>query len=316
MSITTSSVLPAPVQQSFSFKLLSVPVPYMIHKIPADLKQMPRNGGTTLRMRRYNPLNTATVPLGNSGITPPPQQLTAVDIDAKMDFYGTYIYLNEQVTLQNQDPVLNEASQRLGVSLRQTEDELTRNMLASTASFINCVGGTNGDNPTEMVRSDVDAVIQTLAGNNAYTISDNIEGDDKFGTAPVRDAYFALGSTNLIRTIENVNGFIAKAQYPSQMNTLRPEWGSISNLRFLLASIGSVSPTSSALGADVYNIFCVGMEAYACIEQDGYSAQFLYRPPIYDGPLALNSSVGYKFAEVPRITNDAWVINLRSTLKP
>jgi N4-gp56 family major capsid protein len=165
-----------------------------------------------------------------------------------------------------------------------------------------------------MARKDVDTVIQTLAGNNAYTISDNIEGDDKFGTAPVRDAYFALGSTNLIRTIEGVNGFIAKAQYPSQMNTLRPEWGSISNLRFLLSSIGSVSPTSSALGADVYNIFCVGMEAYAAIEQDGYSAQFLYRPPIYDGPLALNSSVGYKFAEVPRITNDAWVINLRSTL--
>jgi len=104
MAITTTSVLPAPVQQSFSFKLLSVPVPYMIHKVPADLKAMPRNGGTTLRMRRYNPLATATVPLGNSGITPPPQQLTAINIDAQMDFYGTYILLNEQVTLQNQDP--------------------------------------------------------------------------------------------------------------------------------------------------------------------------------------------------------------------
>lgn len=56
------------------------------------------------------------------------------------------------------------------------------------------------------------------------------------------------------------------------------------------------------------------MEAYACIKQDGYSATFIYRPPIYDGPLALNASVGYKFAEVPRITNDQWVINLRATL--
>ncbi len=40
--------------------------------------------------------------------------------------------------------VLNEATQRLGVSLRQTEDEITRNMLQSTASFINCVAGANG----------------------------------------------------------------------------------------------------------------------------------------------------------------------------
>lgn len=122
MSVTTTSVLPAPVQQSFSYKLLSVPVPYFIHKIPAELKVMPRNGGTTMRFRRYNPLAPAPVPLGNSGITPPPQQLTAINIDAVMQFYGTYILLNEQVTLQNQDPVLNEASARLGVSLNMMGD--------------------------------------------------------------------------------------------------------------------------------------------------------------------------------------------------
>ena len=314
MSITTSSILPAPVQQSFSYKLLSVPVPNMIHKIPAMLKQMPRNGGTTLRMRRYNPLNTAMVPLGNSGITPPAQNLTAIDIDAKISFYGTYVVLNEQVTLQNQDPVLNEAAARLGVSLRQTEDQLTRDMLASTSSFINCTGGVNGDNPTEISRSDVNTTVQALLNNNAYTIMDNIEGEDKFGTAPVRDAYFALTSTNMTGTLENVNGFIQKNQYPAPMNALRSEWGAVGNLRFLVSSIGSITPNASANGADVYNIFCVGMEAYACIQQDGYSASFIYRPPIFDSPLAQNASVGYKFAEVPRITNDLWVINLRSTL--
>jgi len=133
-------------------------------------------------------------------------------------------------------------------------------------------------------------------------------------TAPVRDAYFALCSTQLIGNLDNVNGFIQKNQYPAPMNALRSEWGAIGNLRFLVSSIGSISPNASSLGADVYNIFCVGMEAYACIDQDGYSASFIYRPPIYDGPLALNASVGWKFAEVPRITNDQWVINLRATL--
>lgn len=314
MAITTTSSLPAPVQQSFSYKLLSVPVPNMIHKIPAMLKQMPRNGGTTLRMRRYNPLNTAMVPLGNSGITPPAQNLTAVDIDAKISFYGTYVTLNEQVTLQNQDPVLNEAAARLGVSLRQTEDQLTRDMLAATASFVNCTGGVNGDIPTEITRSDVDGIVRTLLDNNAYTIMDNIEGEDKFGTAPVRDAYFALCSTQLTGNLDNVNGFIHKNQYPAPMNALRSEWGAIGNLRFLISSIGSKVNNASSLGAPVYNIFCVGMEAYACIQQDGYSASFIYRPPIYDGPLALNASVGYKFAEVPRITNDLWILNLRATL--
>jgi N4-gp56 family major capsid protein len=312
MAITTTSSLPAPVQQSFSYKLLAVPVPNMIHKIPAMLKNMPRNGGTTLRMRRYNPLATALVPLGNSGVTPPAQNLTAVDIDAKISFYGTYVILNEQVTLQNQDPVLNECAARLGVSLRQTEDELTRNMLASTAAFINCTGGVNGDMPTELTRSDVDNVVLALLGNNA--ILDNIEGEDKFGTAPVRDAYFAMCHTDLTKDMDSVDGFIQKNQYPSPMNALRSEWGAIGNLRFLVSSIGSITPNASNLNANVYNIFVAGMEAYACIEQDGYSASFIYRPPIYDGPLALNASVGYKFAEVPRILNDLWVLNLRCTL--
>ena len=314
MAITTTTQLPAPVQQSFSYKLLSVPVPNLIHKMAAMKKRMPRNGGTTLRMRRYNALDTAMVPLGNTGVTPPAQQLTAIDIDAKVSFYGTYIQLNEQVTLQNQDPVLNEASKRLGVSLRMTEDQLTRDMLAASASIQNCTAGVNGDRPTEISRGDVETVVRTLLSNDAYTIMDNIEGEDKFGTAPVRDAYFAMCDTDITTDLTQVAGFVHKNQYPDQTKTLRSEWGSIGNLRFLVSSAGSVTANSSNNDADVYNIFCVGMEAYAAIEQDGYSASFIYRPPIYDGPLALNCSVGYKFAEVPRITNDLWVINLKATL--
>lgn len=80
--------------------------------------------------------------------------------------------------------VLNECAARLGVSLRQSEDELTRNMLTSTASFINATGGTNGDAPTNITRSDIDNVVSALLGNNAYMIMDNIDGADKFGTAP------------------------------------------------------------------------------------------------------------------------------------
>ncbi|MFW6121420.1 MAG: N4-gp56 family major capsid protein [Petrotogales bacterium] len=210
--------------------------------------------------------------------------------------------------------VLNEAVKQLGISLRRTEDELTRNMLAGTAAHINCVGGVNGDAPTEITPSDVAVVIRTLLGNDAYTISDNIEGADKFGTAPVRDAYFAFCSTDLSGDLTDTDGFIHKNNYPSPMNAMRSEWGAIQNLRFLISSIGSKNVSASANGNTVYNILCTGMEAYACIEQDGYSAQFIYRPPIYDGPLALNASVGYKFAEVPRITNDAWIINMRATL--
>jgi N4-gp56 family major capsid protein len=203
----------------------------------------------------------------------------------------------------------------LGISLRQTEDQLTRDMLASTATFINAVGGVNGDTPTEITLSDCQAVTRTLLSNDAYTIMDIQGGLDKFGTAPIRNSFFALCNTEVTSDLDNVATFNNVANYPSPENILPTEYGNIKNLRFLISSIGSVFPNASVNGADVYNIFCVGMEAYACIEQNGYSAQFVYLPPsIAGGPLALNASVGYKFAEVPRITNDEWLLNLRVTL--
>jgi len=66
--------------------------------------------------------------------------------------------------------------------------------------------------------------------------------------------------------------------------------------------------------ARVYNTFVTGMEAYAYIEQDHMSATFIYRPAIYDGPLALNCTVGYKFGACPRLLNDLWLFNLRATV--
>ena len=194
-----------------------------------------------------------------------------------------------------------------------TEDQLIRDMLAGTAAMINCVGGVNGDNPTELTASDISVIIQTLLGNNAKTISQGIEGADKFGTAPIRNSYFALCDSDLTADLNDVDGFTHSAQYPQQKNILPSEWGTVQNLRFFISSEGSVTTAASANGADVYNIFCLGMEAYSIVEQDGYSAHFIYRPPIYDGPLALNASCGWKMGFACRITNDLWALNLRAT---
>jgi len=312
---TTTTILPPPVAQRFSAKLLSTPQARLIHRLAAVPYRMPENSGNILRMRRFTRLETAPVPVNPAMLNPPAQQLTAVDIDARLDWYGTYVVVTKEVTLINEDPVLNAAAARLGQSLRETEDQLIRDMLAASASLINCVGGTNGDNPTEIVRSDVDAVIATLQNNNAEFITEQIEGEMKIGSGPIRDAYLAMGHTRLIGQLEQIDGFIAKAQYPTQSAVLPSEWGSVSNVRFYLSSRASVTANASLLGADIMNVFVTGQEAYAMVELDGASARFIYHPPGWgDDPCELRQTCGYRFAQVPRITNDAWVINLRATL--
>lgn len=314
MAVTTTSSLPAPIQQSFNLKLLAVPTPYLIHKLFAQKDRMPRNGGTVMRYRRYNKLGTATVPLGNSGATPPNKNLTAIDIDARIDWYGDWVEINEQVVLANQESVLNETALLLGIGLRETEDQLTSQMLASTASQVNSVNGTNGDVPTNLTQADVNVVTQALLSADARMFLSGIAGEDRFGTAPIRNAYVALCHTDLTSDLNGVNDFISVAQYPDQARVMDGEWGAVDNMRFFVSSFGSVSPNASANGNDVYNIFCLGKESYACVEQDGASARFIYRPAVYSGPLAQNVTLGYKFAEVPRILNDSWISNLRATL--
>ena len=198
--------------------------------------------------------------------------------------------------------------------MRETEDELIRNMLASTAAVINCTGGVNGDNPTELARSDIDTVILALLGNDAMMISDNIEGSLKFGTAPVREAFWGMMNTAILDDLESVTGFISQAQYPSNMNILNAEWGSISNIRFLYSSRGSLTPTASLNGNTVYNIFVTAEEAYAIIELTTATSSFIYTPPGGPtDPLRRLQLGAYKFAQVPRIMNDAWLFNLRAT---
>ena len=314
MTITTTNALPPPVQQWFDNVLLSRPMPKLIHKQMALKKEIPSNSGRTVRYRRYTNLATATVPLPDSGLTPPGQILNAIDIDARLDWYGTYVTITDQVMFVNQDPVLNQTVSLLAQCMRETEDELTRNMLASTASQINCVGGVNGDNPTEMSRSDIDTVIFTLLTNDAMMISDNIEGSLKFGTAPVREAFWGMMHSSFLDDLESVTGFISQAQYPSNMNVLNSEWGSVSNVRFLQSSRGSLTPGASLNGNTVANIFITGQEAYACVELTRATSEFIYTPPGGPtDPLRRLQLGAFKFAQVPRLLNDAWIFNLRAT---
>lgn len=142
--ITTNSNLPPAVQAHLDRVLISTPYPNLIHGLVADYREMPAHGGVIWRGRRYNALATAQVPLGPSGQTPPPQTLSALDIDARINWYGTFVVINEQVQISHQEPVLNEAALRLGQSMRETQDILLRDMLAASMSVISATGGNNG----------------------------------------------------------------------------------------------------------------------------------------------------------------------------
>ena len=52
-----------------------------------------------------------------------------------------------------------------------------------------------------------------------------------------------------------------------------------------------------------------GKWAWTYDKQDD-TTEFIYTPPAYTGPMAENVEETFKFAEVPRITNDTWYLKL------
>lgn len=315
MSITTTGNLGPVILQSLAPAMLYTPTPTFNYIIPVDKVTMPMRGGTTMRFLRPRLLNPPTVQLGNSGIEPPSQVPQRDIIDAQMAFFGTSCIINEQVILQDQDPVLAWVSERLAVAMRQAEDIILRDYILSAASIINADGGSNGDNPSEISVADCSLVAQTLDTNNAFKFMSGILGEDRFGSGPVRASYFMLSSTMIQSDLDRLQGqgFLSQWNYPANTSALYSEYGNILNFRILTSSEAATAPGASMNGRTVYYNTCLGKQAITHIDQDGYSMQLIYRDPYYSGPLAQNATLAVKFAQSQAITQDTAIRLLATT---
>ena len=149
-----------------------------------------------------------------------------------------------------------------------------------------------------------------------------IEGMDRFGTGPVRSAYFMLSSTELQSDFDALGttgsvGFISQWNYPTNSSALPSEYGSVANIRILTSSEAPVARNAATNNAgtlnDVYYNTVVGKQAITHINQDGYSMNLIYRDPYYSGMLAQNATLAVKFAQAQALTQDTAIRNLLST---
>lgn len=88
----------------------------------------------------------------------------------------------------------------------------------------------------------------------------------------------------------------------------------MNNVRFFVSSQGLIRPNASALGNDVYSVFVCGLESYAAVYQDNFSARILYRGPEFSDALYQNVTIGATFSEVTRVVNDLWISQMLCTL--
>ena len=296
-----------------SSDLLSTPQFNLIYSFAANEYDAEQNMGDTVRMSRFERLSTDGGRLDGSGIDPSPEVPMRTDVDAQVEIYAKSIVVNEQVDLFNSAPVQAKYKMLLGQWLREKEDLLMRDLLSANVVFQTAVGGVSSDNPTEIARSDINNIEQILLNGDAKTTMESLEAADRFGTAPVRDAFVAMCSTAITPDLQNVSGVVLKANY-AQQEGLRPEeYCSIGRFRFFVSSKGAKVDNASAAGATVYRIPMSGMEAYAKLGQNGYSARVGIIPNYVMSIVSQNYGMYAKFAIARAITNQNWISGLEVT---
>ena len=310
MAVTTTSQVDPGIQIYYDRVLLKRALPFLHYNKFGQLKSISKKSGDTIKFRRYNSLTVNPTPVAE-GVTPSLQQLNKTDILAQVSWYMNGVAITDVIDLTVEDPVLTEATEILGENMGQVIDMVTRDILCATASYTNASGGSNGQTPTEMTRSDIDAVVKTLVWNNAKPITEVQKASTGIGTAPIRAAYMSIIHTDLIDDLEKVSGFKSVAEYPKG-DGMEGEWGAVGNVRFLVSSVAH----KSADATPKYYCLVIGKDAYGITDIKGGTAKTIIHGFGSGGvadPFNRLATAAWKTQYVARILNDNFIQNLRVT---
>lgn len=311
MPITTTNEVDPAVSTFYDRVLLERALPFLIHDQFAEERNIPSKSGNTIKFRRYSALTTATTPL-TEGQTPNGQKLAKTDLTAQIAFYGDFVTITDVIDLTVEDPVLTVEAELLGEQAGETRDELTRDMLAATASATDATNGSNGETPTEMTKTDIQNIVQVLLGNKAKMRTTVITASRGIGTTPVRAAFWGTMHSDLITDLEGVTDFLPTAKYPAQQNILESERGQVGEVRWVYSQVADKSSDATP----IYKLNIIGRNAYATTSiTGGVLLNIVKNFGEGDDPLNQRATSGWKFPYTSRILNDSFMHILRVTAK-
>ncbi len=305
-ALTTTDIIDPAVNLVYQKTLLRAARPEYIHAEFAQKYSIKNKMGNTMKFRRYNLYAAALVPI-TEGITPNGHRQSKVDLQAQCSQFGDFATLTDVVSLITEDANIVIEVDLQNDQMRNTEDQLVRDVLAASASSTTCSNGSGTE--TLLNKSDINAVRQTLRGANAKYLTSLIKAAQGQGTSPIRPSFFGIAHTDLEDDLEAVAGFKETANYPNQAPVHVAEKGQTGNVRWLTTTQGYVS-------SGTYSLPIIGQKAYGMIKIDGGNAQAIVKGLGSAGtadPLNQRATVGWKMWQVARILNDAFIHVLKCT---
>jgi N4-gp56 family major capsid protein len=311
MGVTTTSVYGTVVDKFFHRRLLKRAKPRFVFNNFGQVRMMPQKNTSRLAFRRQENLNSDPVVL-TEGVSPAFDQVFNFDVEVELQQYGKVVALSDKVIISVEDDTAVETADNLNQAMHGMLDKVTRDTLASTATRIQAANGVNGNAITEVTQDDAELALDYLYQNDAEKMAPVIEGQNRFGTAPIDEAYWVLSDVDMRQDWKALESFIPTGQYPSQMSVLQAEFGAIDEGRIVLSSQGSVDLTTSPA---TYNNFFVSNGFYAHSGIDEVAAEMIIKE-LGQGDDALNQrqTMGFKAFFGALVLDDNFGVNLQTTL--
>lgn len=311
MANTTTTQVAQAVNYFYDRTMLKAARPLLLHLKWAQVRDLPKNQGTSIRFRRYTLLTAATTAL-SEGVTPSGSQLAITNVNATVLQYGDFITLTDVLQFSTLDPILTETADVLGQQAGNTLDQLCRNVIiagttiqyASTATTTATVLAS-----MKLNRNEIREAVRTLQGNNARKLTRMVNPTTGFNTSPINAAYIGIISEDTLFDLKDENGWVPVEEYASQKGVMDGEVGKCDEVRFVMTTNAStVSSTVTVhrtmiLGADYYGISRISGEAMRNIIKPLGSAGTA-------DPLEQRSTSGWKATFVAKILNENYAVRI------
>ncbi len=321
MAATTRTQIPAEISAFYDRTLLERAVAAFVHTRFAQVRDIPRNSGTsTIKFRRYGNLTAATTPL-SEGVTPSGSQLSVTDITATVAQYGDFITVTDVLSYESQDMVLMEAAEIEGDQAGDTLDQLTRDILNAGTNAI-YAGSSNTQN-SEVAAGDVVAdaniasALSTLKLANAKKITKMIDPSTGVATTPIAASYIAIVHPSITPKMRTLTGWVDVQKYPTQAGVMPNEVGAMNEIRFIESTNAKVFTGAGTSSVDLYSTLVFGANAYGTTRISGEAMKNIVKPLGSSGaadPLDQRATSGWKATFVAKILNENFITRIVSAL--
>lgn len=318
MSNTTTTEIPAEVNNFYDRTLLLRAVPRFVHNRWAQIKDVPQNAGTkTIKFRRYSNLTAATTPL-TEGITPAGSQLSATTVTATVLQYGDFVTVTDVLSYSSQDAVLTEAAEILGDQAGDTLDLLARAVLnaGTTVTRVNARAAQINILSTDLIDAvTIRKVVRTLKNNKARKITRMVNASTGIATEPLQPCFVGIVHPNISYTLKGLTGFLPIEKYSMQKDIMDGEIGKFDEVRFVETTNAKVFTGTGDSGIDVYSTLILGSDAYGNSRIAGKALQNIVKPLGSGGtadPLNQRATSGWKAEFITLILNNEFMCRLES----